>query len=547
MTEQVRAAAYVRVSTDRQAKEGLSLKEQRRRVEAHIAARAEQGWTLADTYIEAGVSGRKDDRPELSRLLADVEAGLLDVVVIPKLDRFGRSVRQLHENFDRLDRADVALVSLTESIDTSTSVGRLLRAVLAALAEFESDTIGDRVASVTAARAAQGKAHGRASFGYRPAGKDGIVIEPYEAAVVQRIFREYVAGKSQRQIARDLNRDGIPAQRSRECVQGTISKLLANPAYVGIVRLNGETYEGTHEAIIDADTWRKAKQLRLATARSDGGRGRTPVANHALAFGLLKCGCGSTMNAITKPTRTPGQRYEVYSCSNRECRQPPVKRQPIDDAVWRFFEKVALDVDATKAALTEQHDAKLAEIDALRAQADREAQKTADALVRIERDYRDEKITGEQWTRLDAKLTSELEAARAQVARLDQQRQAISAEREQFDAETAVLERIAALRAMVVGEVRDGGRESVDGFRSALRRLFSCFELLGGGRPFGSGVSDPHSTGWAHDDLVLNDGRLSLYPRVRNDVLDGWGDGGFPALRRAALTLSEPDANTLPT
>lgn len=544
MTENLRAAAYVRVSTDRQAKEGLSLDEQRRRVEAHIAAK---GWTLVDTFIEAGVSGRKDDRPQLSRLLADVDAKAVDVVVIPKLDRFGRSVRQLHENFDRLDRSGVALVSLTESIDTSTSVGRLLRAVLAALAEFESDTIGDRVASVTAARAQSGKAHGRAPFGYRPAGKDGIVIEPAEAAVVQRIFREYVAGTSQRQIARDLNHDGVRAQRSSEWVQGTISKLLANPVYAGTVRLNGQQYDGTHKPIIDAGTWRKAEQMRLAATRTS--RGRTPTANHVLSGGLLRCGCGSAMNAITKPTKKPGGSYEVYACSGRAqhglsfCEQRPVKRKPIDEAVWRFFERVALDVDATKAAITGQHDAKVAEIDALRAQADREAQKTADALARIERDYRDEKLSAEQWSRLDANLTSELQAANAQVVRLDKRRDTIVAEMDRIDAESAVLEQIAALRAMVVGEVRAGGREGIDAFRAALRRLFSGFELLGGVRPFGSGLHDEESVAWPHDDLTVGD--LTLYPHVREDAIEGWGDGDFPALRRAALSLRESDANTL--
>jgi len=543
--ETKRAAAYVRVSTERQAKEGLSLDEQTRRVKAHIAT---QGWTLADTFIERGVSGRKDDRPELGRLLEAVDRGDFDIVVIPKLDRFGRSVRQLHENFARLDRANVRLVSLTESIDTSTSVGRLLRAVLAALAEFESDTIGDRVASVTAARAASGKAHGRAPYGYRPGGKDGILIDPAESVIVKRIFREYVAGTSQRQIARDLNRDGHRAQRDGPWVQGTVSKLLANPVYSGTVRLNGEHYDGSHEAIIDADTWRQAEQMRLAATRSR--RGRTPTANHVLAGGMLRCGCGSAMNATTKPTRTPGVDYEVYTCSGRAqhgrdyCPQRPVKRRPIDDAVWRFFERVALDVEGTKAAITRQHDEQMAEIDTLRDQAEREARQTADALTRIERDYRDGQITAAQWSGLEGKLTSELAAARAQVVRLDTRRTAMIADMAQIDAEAVVLEQIAALRAMVVGEVRAGGGQSVDAFRAALRRLFSGFELLGGPRPFGTGLHDAESVGWPHSDLMLSGG-LSLYPHVRLDVIEGWGDGEFPALRRAALTLRESDPNTL--
>jgi site-specific DNA recombinase len=257
------------------------------------------------------VSGRKDDRPQLHQLLAAVDRRELDVVVIPKLDRFGRSVRQLHDNFDRLDRAGVELVSLNESIDTSTSVGRLLRAVLAALAEFESDVIGERVASVTTAHAEQGKAHGRPKFGYRKAGKDGLVIVPAEEAIVQRIFREYaIEGRSQRSICRGLTSDGIRA-RTGEWTQGTISKLLRAPVYAGLVEVNGKTYPGKHEAIIDDGLWRKAQQLREAGARSQ--RGKTPTANHLLAGGMLRCGrCGGAMYAHTRPGRNGGVPWEAY-------------------------------------------------------------------------------------------------------------------------------------------------------------------------------------------------------------------------------------------
>jgi hypothetical protein len=197
--------------------------------------------------------------------------------------------------------------------------------------------------------------------------------------------------------------------------------------------------------------------------------------------------------------------------------------------------------------MTKQYDTEVAEIDALREHADREAQqKTAEALTRIERDYRDDRITADQWTKLDANLTAELVGASAQVTRLDQRRQALMADMEQIDTEAAVLEQIAALRAMVVGEIRDGSRESVDGFRAALRRLFDPFDLLGGGKPFGSDHPNTGSVGWPHDDLTLADG-LSLYPHVRDDAIQGWGDGDFPALRRAALALRESNDKSLPS
>lgn len=580
MTDQMkktRAAAYVRVSTARQATEGLSLDEQVRQVGAHIAA---HDWQHVQTFVEAGVSGRKDDRPELSKLMKLVDS--IDVLVIPKLDRLGRSTLHLLKVCDDLKTAGVSLVSLGDSIDTSTGAGQMLLEILAAVASFESVRIGERVASVTAARCAQGKSHGRAPYGYRPGGKAGLVIEPAEAAVVRRVFREYVNGASQLKLGRDLNNAGISAQRGGKWGQGSVSKILSNPVYAGRVRLNKKTYPGTHEPIIDAETWQKAVAIRKAAMTNH--QGRTALANHALGGGMLRCGCGSAMSAVTKPTRTPGVMYEVYTCSGRAkhgpefCRQLAVKRRPIDEAVWRFFEQVALDVDATRTAIAVQHDARLAEINALRAHADREAQKTASALTRIERDYRDEKLTAEQWSRFDAKLTSELEAANAQVARLDTQRATLLAEMAEVDTETVVLEQIGALRAMLVGEVRAGGREGVDSFRAALRRLFASFDLVDwryGETPL---LMDIEPTGdmaeaisgidletISDTDLEALEARgesaysclhpaltleplMALIPRVRHDVIDDWPDGdGFPALRRAALALRDFDANTLVT
>ena len=540
-----RAAAYVRVSTGRQAREGLSLAEQERKVEAYIAA--QDGWEHIETYVEAGVSGRKDDRPQLKRLLAAVAHGEVDVVVIPKLDRFGRSVRQLQENFDKLKDAGVGLVSLKESIDTSTSVGRLLRNVLAALAEFESDVIGERVASVSAARCAEGLAHGRAPFGYRAVKKQGLVVVSAEAAVIQRVFYEYATeGRSQREICRRLNNDGIKSQRG-VWTQGSISKVLASPIYVGRVHVNGDQFQGVHEGIIDKDLWAKAESLREAGTRTR--RGKTPTANHLLSGGMLRCPrCGATMYAQTRPQRGNGVTWEAYTCSTRAlkgidaCSQPPVRRQPIDKAIWSFFVDVALDLEATKAAITEQADAKLAELAVFQQQSVLEAQRTSEALTRIERDYGAGKITPEQWTRLDVKLTEELAAAEAQVMQFAQQRQALVSEVENIDAESAVLDELTALRAQVVGEVRDGSRTGSDALRTTLRRLFTSFELLS---PAGFGKKPADgAVPWPHDDLNGIDGYYCILPRIRPGVIEGY-DASFPAFRKVALSLRGSDASGL--
>jgi site-specific DNA recombinase len=346
----IRACAYVRVSTAKQAKEGLSLDEQQRAAEAHIEA---QGWEHAGTFIEAGVSGRRDDRPQLAKVLESSNG--LDVLVIPKLDRLGRSTRHLLGTVERLEANGVRLVSLKDHLDTSTPSGRLLLRVLASVAEFESDMIGERVASVTAARAEQGKAHGRPRYGYR-SGEDGWELVPALAQVVVRVFTEYAEdGLSQREIARRLNGEGQRRPDGGPWTQTNVGKVLASPVYVGRVRVNGQTYDGAHEAIISEELWEKAEALRTAHARTR--KGKTPTAEHILSGGMLRCGqCGGSMGAETRRYRN-GRVAGTYTCSTRAhhgldaCPQTPVKQQLIDEAVFTFVTETAFDLDATRREL----------------------------------------------------------------------------------------------------------------------------------------------------------------------------------------------------
>jgi DNA invertase Pin-like site-specific DNA recombinase len=381
-----------------------------------------------------------------------------------------------------------------------------------------------------------------------------LVVHEPEAAIIRRIYAEFVAGRGQRAICRGLNADGITSQRGGTWHQGTLANYLASPLYKGSVRLNGEVFDGQHEAIVDAETWEKARQLREAIAHSDGGgRGRCSSSGHVFTKGLLRCGrCGEAMMPRSVPNRTPGSRYEVYLCYGKarsngaSCDQRPVRREPIDSAVWRFFERVALDVDATKRAIAEANEGKLAEFRSLREQAAQEAQRAFEALTRIERDYIDGKITAEQWGRLEAKLTTEAEAAGAEAERLAANEDALRAELESFDAETAALQELAALRAMIATEARHGRQHGVDAFRAALRRLFVSFELLEG--TFGQDC-DEDCVVWDHDDLGISQaGRaFTILPRIRPDVITDWWDeeAGYPALERTALTIRGNNANGL--
>jgi site-specific DNA recombinase len=560
-----RAVGYIRVSTEEQKRHGWNLAEDRSRIEATIA---ERGWIRHAIYDDGGRQGDDPDRPFFLQMLDEVDR--FDVLIVRDLDRFSRKLAIYATAVDTLIDAGVKLYEFDGDdlglrlLDLSDEDDRALADIKAVFAQMEKGKIKRRVRQAMTARTRNGNAHGPTPYGYRRSEGDhgDLVKNPAEATIVERLFRECLSGKSQRQMARDLNAEGIPPQRAAEWNQGTIGKLLQNPVYVGKVRINGETYNGLHEAIVDDETWAKAEQMRNATARTiGGGRGRKPTGGHLLTKGMLKCGyCGSAMIPVTKPTHTPGSIYTVYSCFGRlqkgkdSCPQTPVQRTLIDGAVFDFFSREGLDHDGTKLAVLRAHRAKLDEFDTLRQHAEAEAHTAAERLARVRRHYQDGKLDPEDWAEQREQLTEEHDAAEAQVKQYEHKRETLFAEISDIDAETAVLEELAAMRQLVTGEAQERSREGVDAFRAALLRLFSCFELRTDSHGFSFGIASPEgSTEWVSRDeardvpTIKQDGRaMSLIPHVRNEALR-LDDVTFPALHRAAMSLSRNDNTTLQT
>jgi hypothetical protein len=289
------------------------------------------------------------------------------------------------------------------------------------------------------------------------------------------------------------------------------------------------------------------------------------------------------MKSVTKPTRTPGVQYERYFCTSLDkhgpdyCDQPPMERRLIDEAVTNFFLTVAVDLDATRAVINDAHTVKVNELAALCSQAERDVQQAEARLVRVRTDYTDGKIDADDWRSFRDELTTGLEAAHAQVERLEAQRQAVDLEIAQLDSETSVLAEIAALRTTIVGEARQGSEKGVAGsekgvaaFRAALRRTFQPFTLCvirthpNGRREV---VRNPYerreyiaASGWSgflHESLMLDpinhaNGASTAYvlePKIRSDALPTTpsAEGPFPALERVALMLSESEDKTLTT
>jgi DNA invertase Pin-like site-specific DNA recombinase len=505
----------------------------------------QQGWELVALFREEGISGKKTKRPELDQLLAALDE--IDVIVIPKLDRLGRSNRHLLELYERFENADVRLVSLAENIDTSTTTGKLLRGILSSMAEFEAGNIGERVASVTEARARSGKTPGGrfTIYGYRRVNKTLVPNEP-EAAIVREMFQQAAAGRSAKEIAQSLNGRGIkPTDATKAWWPSTISRTLRHPAYIGKVRLKGTIYDGEHEPIVPVDLWERVAAMRSGKVTA-ARKGRTSAGRHLFVRGALRCGiCGNAMGArIYRPSG-----LEVYACNGRDahgrasCALTPIPREPIDTAVLAYFNDVALDIEASKKHFANAIEAQRTDAATLRLEAERAERQTAEALERLSRDYSSGEISGKTFEQLRPQWNAEHVAAAAQADQMRRSEAALEDGTLTRDAEHAVLERLSALRAAIAGEVADA--PDLAAVRAILAKLFERFVI---GRfdpdaePAAHGTDAEIMADIAADPDILRAGEYVIVPFERPEAVAGLGAEYRPILRREPMPFVEPKA-----
>jgi site-specific DNA recombinase len=327
----VRCAVYTRKSTE----EGLeqefnSLDAQRESAEAFIASQQGEGWTcLPERYDDGGFTGGNTDRPGLQRLLADIEAGRVDCVVVYKVDRLSRSLLDFARMMELFDRHRVSFVSVTQQFNTATSMGRLVLNVLLSFAQFEREIISERTRDKIAATRRKGKwAGGHPILGYDvdPQGFK-LVVNEAEAARVRAIFELYLEHQALLPVVRELAQRGWANKRwvtrsgkergGDSFTKTNLHRLLTNVAYVGKVRYKDEVHDGEHPAIVDAAVFARVQEL----LRSNGRTGGAPVRNRFGAFlkGLLRCApCGCAM--CPSHTCKGDKRYRYYVCSNAQKR-----------------------------------------------------------------------------------------------------------------------------------------------------------------------------------------------------------------------------------
>jgi len=207
----VRAIGYVRVSTEKQADSGVSLEAQQEKVRAMAVVK---GVELVDLIIDAGESAKSLNRPGMTQLLALVDAGAVEVVIIAKLDRLTRSVKDLAELLERFTRRGVSLVSVADALDTQSAGGRLVLNIMVSVSQWEREAIGERTRDAMRHKRASGERVGTVPFGYRVAG-DGLhlEVEPREQAVAVQVEAMKAAGFTLRGITAELNRRGLTTRR----------------------------------------------------------------------------------------------------------------------------------------------------------------------------------------------------------------------------------------------------------------------------------------------------------------------------------------------
>lgn len=322
----IRCGIYTRKSTD----EGLdrdfnSLDAQREAGESFVTSQRQEGWTaLPERYDDGGYTGGNMDRPALRRLLADVEAGKLDCVVVYKLDRLTRAMKDFFKIMEILDRHHVTFVSVTQQFNTTTSIGRLALNIVMSFAEFERETIADRTRDKMRAARRKGKwIGGYPILGYDIAPKGGaIIVNASEAERVREIFRLYLKLGSLIRVLEELERCNwrMKAWITREGIQRggspfsktTLHGLLTNVVYIGKVKFEGKLFDGEHERIVDDELFQKV-QDHLHRNASKGER-KVRNKNGALLKGLVQCGsCGGVM--IHTYVQKKNKRYLYYVCA----------------------------------------------------------------------------------------------------------------------------------------------------------------------------------------------------------------------------------------
>ncbi len=353
--EAKRCAVYTRKSTSQGLdQEFNSLDAQREACVGYI--QRQPGWTLVDErYDDGGFTGANIERPAFQRLLADIDAGKIDVVVVYKVDRLSRSLLDFAKVMERFSAAGTSFVSVTQNFSTADAMGRLTLNMLMSFAEFEREMIAERTRDKIAGARRKGKwTGGPVPLGYAVQDKKLVVVE-LEAVVVREIFALYLEHRSALTVARLLNERQRATKRHRAAngnlreartwTKGDALRVLKNPIYAGYMPSGGELHEAEHPPLIPRETFTRTTALLEDATVSKRDHGRNP---DYLLRGLLRCACCGASFTPTS-TRKGRREFRYYRCITRDkegkdaCPSRPLSAAAIEDYVLERLRAEAAD------------------------------------------------------------------------------------------------------------------------------------------------------------------------------------------------------------
>ncbi len=354
----MKAATYCRVSTEEQAQEGFSIPSQGKINDAYCVVK---GYDEIVRYVDEGFSAKNLKRPEVQRLIADCQTAGFEAVVVWRLDRLSRSLRDTLELYEDIFRANgIALISVSENIDTSTPAGRLMLNILASFAQNEREVTEERVRMVSVELAKECRhLGGLPPFGYRIEDKQ-YYIDPLQASAVRAIFEMYTDGIGYNAILRYLNDNGFRTARGNAFHKPSLYELLGNEKYVGTYIYNrtvSATKQGRRNnhaskpdgeivripdgipAIIDEVTWRRACERRLNNKRHTAAYKARQV---YLLSGVCVCGvCGAPINGASMGKDRNGTIQRYYHCKHKDVKR--IRKEKLEAFVLKFLQLIAQD------------------------------------------------------------------------------------------------------------------------------------------------------------------------------------------------------------
>ena len=350
---------YIRVSTEEQANEGYSISAQRERLKAFCVA---QNWQEHKFYVDEGISGRNTNRPQLKKLMKDIEAGHINVLLVYRLDRLTRSVRDLHKILDELDKRNCIFRSATEIYDTSTAMGRMFITIVAAIAEWESANLGERVVMGQIEKARQGEWAAQPPYGFYKDEHHKLHIHEEQIKAVKLMVQKVREGLSFRQLAIYMNTTEHKPKRGYKWHIRTLLDLMHNPALYGAMYWKGEIYENTHEGIMTKDEFEQLQKI-ITSRQNYKKRNVTSHFVYQMKIVCPDCGSRCTSERYTWKRKTDNAREvrNSYRCQVCALNQPDktsfsVREVKVDEALIEYMNDLILH-PSTIGEVTEKDEA----------------------------------------------------------------------------------------------------------------------------------------------------------------------------------------------